>query len=78
MASSELAVETEEQTMPFRWNYGGPSWAVTTFDASSTLSIRLPLGADRLFAGGNSESTGTYRSLRVVPGLDGDGTRGQH
>ncbi len=63
--------------MPFRWNYGGPSWAMSTFDASSTLSVRLPLGADRLMAGGDSESTGTYRTLRVVPGMDGDGTRGQ-
>ena len=28
-------------------------------------------------AGGDSESTGTYRTLSVVPGMDGDGTRGR-
>jgi hypothetical protein len=51
---------------------------MSTFDASSTLSVRVPLGADRLMAGGDSESTGTYRTLRAVPGMDGDGTRGRH
>lgn len=63
--------------MPFRWNYGGPSWATAAYDASATGAIRLPLGAERLIAGGDSESTGTYRALRVLPGLDGDGTRHQ-
>lgn len=60
--------------MPFRWGYGGPSWAAAAYDSSATGAIRLPLGADRLVSG-DSESTGTYRSLRVLPGLDGDGTR---
>ena len=62
--------------MPFRWSYGGPSWATAAYDASATGAVRLPLGSDRLTAG-DSESTGTYRSLRALPGLDGDGTRHQ-
>lgn len=61
--------------MPFSWNYGGPNWAVAGFDSSATGTFRLPLGNDRLLAG-DSESTGTYRSLQVVR-PETDGTRGR-